>query len=195
MNESTSLILLHQLLFQGMFFAKNISLKRKLRVPIRGFNLEANLSIAFFVFFIAVAIYLSLSGNSAIENSIVPTSMSNLCGVVLMLANLAIGWAALKHLGDSWRVGVIEQQTTALVDSGIYRFSRNPFFVAYLFMFAAYTVLLHSLALLLLSMLGFGMVHSMVTREEKYLQVVHGSAYSKYKQHVPRYLGRPKAQH
>ena len=101
MNESTSLILLHQLLFQGMFFAKNISLQRKLGIPIRGFNLEANLSIAFFVLFIAAAIYLSLSANSAIDDSTVPASLSNLCGIVLMLANLAVGWAALKHLGDS----------------------------------------------------------------------------------------------
>jgi len=192
-NESTSLILLHQLLFQGMFFAKNISLQRKLGIPIRGFNLEANLSIAFFVLFIAAAIYLSLSANSAIDDSTVPASLSNLCGIVLMLANLAVGWAALKHLGDSWRVGVIEQQTTALVDSGIYRYSRNPFFVAYLLMFAAYTVLLQSPALLLLSLLGFGLVHSMVTREEKYLQATHGSAYSQYTQRVPRYLGRPNA--
>ncbi len=30
MNESAALIILHQLLFQGMFFAKNISLQRKL---------------------------------------------------------------------------------------------------------------------------------------------------------------------
>lgn len=193
MNESTALILWHQLLFQGMFFAKNISLQRKLQLPVRGFNREANLSIAFFIFFIALSIYLSMSGSSALDKRFVPTNISNLCAILLMLANLATGWAALKHLGDSWRVGVIEEQTTALVDSGIYRYSRNPFFVAYLLMFAAYCVLLQSLPLLLLSLLGFGMIHTMVTREEQYLQGVHGSAYSQYKQRVPRYVGRPGA--
>ena len=49
MTQDTWLILLHQLLFQGMFFAKNILLERRLGQPIRGFNPEANLSIAFFV--------------------------------------------------------------------------------------------------------------------------------------------------
>lgn len=194
MNESAALIIVHQLLFQGMFFAKNISLKRKLNQPIRGFNLEANLSIAFFVLFIALSIYLALVGNHTLNHEFLPGSIALLCGGLLMLANLAIGWAALKHLGDSWRVGVLEEQTTELVESGIYRISRNPFFVAYLLMFAAYTVLLQDPVLLLLSLLGFAMIHSMVVREEKYLGGVHGAAYNAYKQRVPRYLGLPSSQ-
>ena len=194
MNESAALIILHQLLFQGMFFVKNISLQRKLHQPIRGFNLEANLSIAFFVFFIAVSIYLALTSNHIIDQQLVPTYVAQIGGVLLMLANLAMGLAALKHLGDSWRVGVLEEQTTELVESGIYRISRNPFFVAYLLMFAAYTVLLQSPALLLLSLLGFAMVHSMVRREETYLQSVHGATYNAYRQRVPRYLGLPSSQ-
>ena len=91
-------------------------------------------------------------------------------------------------------MGVLEEQTTELVESGIYRISRNPFFVAYLLMFAAYTVLLQSPALLLLSLLGFAMVHSMVRREETYLQSVHGATYNAYRQRVPRYLGLPSSQ-
>ena len=42
MTHDTWLIVLHQLLFQGMFFAKNILLERRLGQPIRGFNPEAN---------------------------------------------------------------------------------------------------------------------------------------------------------
>jgi protein-S-isoprenylcysteine O-methyltransferase Ste14 len=108
--------------------------------------------------------------------------------LLLMLANLAVGLASLRDLGDSWRVGVIEEQQTQLIESGIYRFTRNPYFVAYLLMFAAYTVLLQSLILLVLSFIGFGMVHAMILKEEKYLAKTHGEAYQQYRQRVPRYF-------
>jgi protein-S-isoprenylcysteine O-methyltransferase Ste14 len=87
-------------------------------------------------------------------------------------------------------VGVIEEQQTALVESGIYRYSRNPYFLAYLLMFAAYTVLLQSALLLGLSAIGFILVHAMVLREEKHLAMLHPQAYREYCQRVPRYLIR-----
>jgi len=115
MREAALVILIHQLLDQGMFFVKNIALRHKLGRPIRGYNPKASWSIVFFI-----------------------------C-LVLLGANLLIGLASLRDLGDSWRVGVIEEQQTTLVESGIYRFSHNPCFVAYLLMFAAYAVLLQNL--------------------------------------------------
>ena len=54
MNEATWIILLHQALFQGLFMAKNISLKIKLGKPIRGNNAEANRAVGFFILFIAL---------------------------------------------------------------------------------------------------------------------------------------------
>lgn len=188
MNDVALLILVHQLLFQGMFFAKNYSLRRKLGKPIRGFNPEANLSIAFFAVFIGLALYLALSRGDPGGTGLIPDNMATLIGLLLMLANLVTGLASLKDLGDSWRVGVIEEQQTRLIESGIYRFSRNPYFLSYLLMFAAYTVLLQSLLLLLLSFIGLGMVHAMVLKEERYLATTHGEAYQQYMARVPRYF-------
>ena len=188
MPDAALLILIHQLLFQGMFFAKNFILKHKLGKPIRGFNLEANLSISFFVLFIGLSIYLAMSGGNPGGLNLIPASIAGLIGLLLMLANLAVGLASLKDLGDSWRVGVIEEQQTRLIESGIYRFTRNPYFVSYLLMFAAYTVLLQSLVLLVLSFIGFGMVHAMILKEEKYLAKTHGEVYQQYRRRVPRYF-------
>jgi protein-S-isoprenylcysteine O-methyltransferase Ste14 len=176
------------LLFQGTFFAKNYRLKHKLGKPIRGFNLEANLSISFFVLFIGLSIYLAMSGGNPGGMNLMPASVALFIGLLLMLANLAVGLASLKDLGDSWRVGVIEEQQTRLIENGIYRFTRNPYFVAYLLMFAAYTILLQNLVLLGLSCIGFGMVHAMVLKEEKYLAKLHGEAYQQYRRRVPRYF-------
>jgi len=187
MTPDTWLILLHQLLFQGMFLAKNILLRHRLGQPIRGFNPEANLSIGFFVIFIGIALWLSLGPDTS-RTTGVDGGVQVIAGL-FMLASLAISAASLKDLGDSWRVGVIEEQETELIETGVYRFSRNPYFLAYFLMFAAYTTLLQSLLLLVLSVIGFGMVHTMIIREERYLVNKHAADYEHYRQKVPRYLG------
>ena len=192
MTHDTWLIVLHQLLFQGMFFAKNILLERRLGQPIRGFNLEANLSIAFFVLFISVALWLSLSPDTHRTTGLV-NGMTQATAGLFMLASLGIAAASLKDLGDSWRVGVIEEQQTELIERGVYRFSRNPYFLAYLLLFAAYTILLQSFFLLVLSVIGFGLVHGMILREERYLAGKHAADYERYRQRVPRYLNLRKA--
>ena len=188
MTSDTWLLLLHQLLFQGMFFTKNIMLRRRLGQPIRGFNPEANLSIAFFVIFIGVTVWLSLGPDSHRATGLAGGAVQAIAGL-FMLASLGIAAASLKDLGDSWRVGVIEEQETELIETGVYRFSRNPYFLAYLLMFAAYTTLLQSLLLLVLSVIGFSMVHTMILREERYLANIHAADYEHYRHRVPRYLG------
>lgn len=186
-NDFVLIIVLHQILFQGMFFAKNLVLRRRLGVAIRGGNREANISIGFFAVFISVSILLaSFDAPASSVKWLVPTTALACC---LLVFNLLVAVISLVGLGDSWRVGVLDDQRTALVDSGVYRYSRNPYFLSYLLMFAAYTVLLQSVSLLLLSLVGFALIHAMVLREEQYLVSVHGSKYRQYQGKVPRYIG------
>ena len=188
MNEATLIILLHQLLFQGMFVGKNLYLRSKLGKPIRGSNREASLAVSFFAVLIAIALYLAWSGGGFGTVRLLPEiAATGLCFLLLAL-NLVIGAASLRDLGDSWRVGGIEEQETELIEGGIYSITRNPSFVAYLLMFAAYTILLQNLLLLALSLIGFGMIRSMILKEEQYLETVHGEAYRDYKRRVRRYL-------
>ena len=188
MNEATLTILLHQLLFQGSFFLKNVTLSRKLGVPIRGSNPEARRAILFFCVFILLSLLLAVGNIQFARLNVLPERAALVMCLLLLALNMAFGLASLSKLGDSWRVGVPEDQTTELVESGIYRLSRNPYFVAYLLMFAAYTVLLQSLVLLILSCAGFCLVHAMILREEAHLEAQHGHAYQDYQRRVARYL-------
>jgi len=188
MNETVIVILVHQLLFQGMFMAKNTLLHQKLGQPVRGKNGEATVAIIFFTLFIAVALILSFNGSGFLRFQVLSRSTALAAGLILLGINLVVSGAALMHLKDSWRVGVIEEQRTELISTGIYRYSRNPYFLAYLLMFAAYTVLLESGLLLGLACIGFWVVHRMILKEEAYLLAVHGEAYRQYKQKVARYL-------
>jgi len=188
MPEIWIVILLHQFLFQGMFVAKNVILRRKIRKKIRGKNTEATLSIIFFSTIIFVAFSISYFELSFGKTQFLNQPLAMVIGLALLALNLVVSGASLVDLGDSWRVGVLEDQKTELVTSGIYRFSRNPYFLSYLLMFAAYTVLLQNLILLGLSMAAVFFVHRMILREEKYLSTEHASAFAQYKSKVPRYL-------
>jgi len=188
MIGTTAIIFAHQLLFQGMFVAKNTLLRIKLQKKIRGNNREANLSIAFFTFFIGAAIVLSIIDDPPGKIGLFSQSTATVAGVILLVANLVVSGLSLLHLRDSWRVGVIEQQKTELVTDGIYRYTRNPYFASYLLLFAAYTVILQNLILLLLSCVGFFLIHSMIIREERYLQSLHGETFTSYRNRTPRYF-------
>ncbi|MBT8368664.1 MAG: isoprenylcysteine carboxylmethyltransferase family protein [Deltaproteobacteria bacterium] len=188
MGSSVLIILIHQIVFQGMFFAKNILLRQRLGIPIRGGNREANLSIGFFVLFILFSVLLGLFDAPIGTVDLMARSTALAIAFALLAVNLLIGAASLIGLGNSWRVGVLEDQQTDLVEGGIYRFSRNPYFLSYLIMFAAYTVLLQNIILLVLSVVGFAMIHAMVLKEEKDLKAVHGEMYRQYQKRVPRYI-------
>ena len=142
----------------------------------------------FFIFFIGVAFAISFFKVPFGEVRFLNNNSAVIIGLVLLAFNLIISAASLINLKDSWRVGVVENQKTELIISGIYRFTRNPYFVSYILMFAAYTVILQNLILFGLSILGFLLVHKMIMKEENYLYSVHANAYLQYKKKVPRYI-------
>ncbi len=182
------ILLIHQVLYQGMFFAKNIHLKKSIGKKIRGHNIEATLSILFFICFIGLALFFAATSRPQGTLPLITPAVSRGMAFFMLLTNLIISGAALLHLKDSWRVGVLEDQKTALVTTGIFAYSRNPYFVSYLLMFFAYALLLGSLILFTLSLLGWLLIHLMILKEEKYLLNVHKDAYRQYTENVPRYL-------
>ncbi len=188
MIETWIVILIHQLIFQGMFITKNILLRQKTGKQIRGKNIEATVSIAFFALFILMALALSFLNLSFGTFQILNHTLALGIGLALLFLNCLIAILSLLHLSDSWRVGVLEDQKTELITNGIYTMTRNPYFVSYFLMFAAYTILLQNVILLGLSLIGFLFVHSMILKEEKFLISTHGNSYLQYKSKVPRYL-------
>ncbi len=188
MIETGFIILIHQLIFQGMFTAKNIYLRRNTRKQIHGKNKEAVNFIFFSALFIGVAFASAFLEQPLGKVQLLSSFFSMTLGILLLSLNLIISIASLISLRDSWRVGILEDQKTELIVTGIYRFTRNPYFLSYLLMFAAYTILLQNLVLLGLSIAGFFLIHKMIRKEEEYLYSVHGDAYIRYKRDAPRYI-------
>ncbi len=188
MNTLFYILLTHQILFQGMFISKNIILRKQTDKQIRGKNREAILATMFFIIFIILSFIFSSQNEAFGKIASQHDYIFTVVGIMILILNFIVSAAALIHLRDSWRVGVLENQKTDLVTTGIYKYSRNPYFVSYLLMFIAYATLLQNLVLLGFAIIGFGFVHSMIMKEETYLTTEHGNNYLQYKKDTPRYL-------
>jgi len=78
-----------------------------------------------------------------------------------------------------------------LVAAGLYRFVRNPMYVAGILALAGWALWSPSLPLILAPLLFFAATHTFVTLyEEPTLRVKFGAAYEQYLRRVPRWIPR-----
>ena len=90
-------------------------------------------------------------------------------------------------LGDSFRIGSPKERTHLTVD-GLFRFSRNPMYLAvYATLLASVLYTLNPL-LLVLGIFVVVVHHKIVLAEEQHLRTVFGDQYAEYYSHVRRYL-------
>ncbi len=92
----------------------------------------------------------------------------------------------ISRLGGSLRVGLPEEQT-ALVTTGVYRFSRNPVYVGMYVMLAVSLIYAFSWLNLAAALTAFVLHHRIVLSEEKFLAAKF-SDYEAYRAGVRRYL-------
>lgn len=91
---------------------------------------------------------------------------------------------------DSWRAGIPDKDKTALVTTGIYRYSRNPAFLGFDLMYIGVLLLYCNPLSAVFSLFAMVMLHLQILQEEAYLSAVFGEAYRDYQKHVFRYFGK-----
>lgn len=109
-------------------------------------------------------------------------------GVALLLISLVWTIAAQLQMGDSWRIGIDEQEATGLVRSGIFGYSRNPIFLGMIVSLFGFFLALPNAFTMLFMVLGWALIQIQVRLEEEWLRRTHGRAYSDYEQNVRRWL-------
>ena len=109
-------------------------------------------------------------------------------GAMLLVAGLVLLVRAQLDLGASWRIGVDESARPGLITSGLYRFCRNPIFLALLLVWTGYTLLLPTTLSLCLLIGGFIGIRQQVLLEEAYLTRTYSGAYRDYARHVGRFV-------
>lgn len=118
-----------------------------------------------------------------------PTS-ARFTGFCLGLLGNLIFLLAVLQMKDSWRAGIPNQDKTKLVTTGIYRFSRNPAFLGFDFMYLGVMLMYFNGLTVLFTIYAVVMLHLQILQEEKYLSTTFGEEYQAYQKQVLRYLGR-----
>jgi protein-S-isoprenylcysteine O-methyltransferase Ste14 len=117
------------------------------------------------------------------------TTSVHALGIVLFAVGLAGTLAAQIAMGESWRIGVDEAETTELVTDGPFALVRNPIFAAMLPASAGLVLMVPSVvALAGLAALFVALQLQVRVVEEPYLLRAHGTGYAGYAARVGRFV-------
>ena len=189
MIEKTFLILI--LVFFILAFAiRNIRTYLSTKKSIKGKSLKLTMSILIstLIYILILLRLIVLEPQWIIEIDLSEYSQLKIIGLIFIAVGFILGILALIAMKNSWRVGIKHNQKTDLVTNGVYRISRNPYFLSYNILIFGYILLLTSILLIILYLILIVVFHKIILDEEKYLETVHQKKYLDYKKKVNRYL-------
>jgi protein-S-isoprenylcysteine O-methyltransferase Ste14 len=123
-----------------------------------------------------------------LDLQLINTAFTKLLGMIISLLAFWLLFQGLKNLGDSWQFGIDEQQVGVLVTDGIYRYSRNPIYLFFIFWFLGTFLINGIVVFLCFALFTTGNLHLQIQKEERFLRKVHGLAFVEYCKRTPRYL-------
>lgn len=139
--------------------------------------------IAIFIYALVPQFYAYLAPITWLENSILIS-----IGLILLFAALVWTVLAQIQMGNSLRIGIDEQNKTALVQTGIFGISRNPIFLGLLTALIGLFLVTPNVLTLLVLGVSAALIGVQVRLEEEFLTRVHGDAYRAYCQKVRRWF-------
>jgi protein-S-isoprenylcysteine O-methyltransferase Ste14 len=115
--------------------------------------------------------------------------VSRIFGVLLIVFGLGLVLTAKAKMQKAETNIEPWKPTTAIIADGIYSLSRNPVYVAMVFIYLGLTLIFNSLWFLPFLILVLFAIHfGVILREEKYLEKKFGAQYSDYKREVRRWI-------
>ncbi|AIY89684.1 methyltransferase family protein [Geoglobus acetivorans] len=158
----------------------------------KGETLPTNLSIAVWASYIlhfVLILWASLEGLWTVP---INAAAALAGGFVVTATGFTVLLLGVREFRSFKRVSGLD--TSRLVTTGIYRYSRNPQNLGMFLIFLGVSLAGRSLlALLLTAAFAIGFHKYVVELEEPYLERVFGEEYRRYKERTPRYFGPPKA--
>jgi protein-S-isoprenylcysteine O-methyltransferase Ste14 len=110
-------------------------------------------------------------------------------GGALAIAGLALGLFSIREFKQAGTSVVPGEPSTALIERGPYKFTRNPIYIGMTVLYFGLAVMLTSAwMLLLLIPVLIILQRGVVEREEAYLAAKFGEAYRQFQTRVPRWL-------
>jgi protein-S-isoprenylcysteine O-methyltransferase Ste14 len=119
-----------------------------------------------------------------------PYELRIAAGAILLVAGLCLIVAAATLFNTAKTNIQTGKPTTAIVTSGVYRYTRNPIYLGMALIYTALSLFADSLIGLAGLPVALVIVHyGVIAREERYLEVKFGQPYRDYKQQVGRWGG------
>jgi protein-S-isoprenylcysteine O-methyltransferase Ste14 len=115
-------------------------------------------------------------------------SWIRLVGIILLIASLLWTILAQAQMGESWRIGIDSAHKTKLIQTGVFRVSRNPIFLGIMVTLLGLFLVIPNAVTLLVLVLGIFLINVQVRLEEEYLKITHGDEYAGYIQQVRRWI-------
>jgi len=109
-------------------------------------------------------------------------------GAFIMLLSIFILVTTLIHFKWSLRFGLDYQNAGELITSGIFSYSRNPFFLSIDIYFVSLAIINPSLFFISMAFLTLISIHLFILKEENFLEKKYGREYIEYSNNVRRYL-------
>ena len=118
-----------------------------------------------------------------------PVDLVRSIGAVLILASSALVVAAVREFRRAGTSENPSEPTTAIVQSGPYRYSRNPMYVALTILAAGIALVANNLWVGVMLVPALVVMHwGVIFREERYLAAKFGAEYSNYRRKVRRWF-------
>ena len=117
------------------------------------------------------------------------TGALHVIGIVLAALGGTAVFLAQLGMGASWRIGVSDEERTALVTTGWFSIVRNPIYSAMIVGWTGFAVLVPTwLAFAAIVVIASGLELQVRAVEEPYLVRTHGDEYRGYASRVGRFL-------
>lgn len=118
-----------------------------------------------------------------------PQGVSRALGWPLVAGGVLLGLSGFREMRRAGTNVDPREPTTAIVDRGPYRFTRNPLYVAMTLVYAGLAARANALpAVVLLAAVLHVVHHYVIKREERYLEGKFGDEYLRYKGRVRRWI-------
>ncbi len=111
-----------------------------------------------------------------------------LTGLILLLVSLMWTVVAQAQMGNSWRIGIDTEHRTELVQTGVFRLSRNPIFAGMMVTLLGLFLVIPNVGTLITLLVGIILIEIQVRLEEEHLTSAHGDTYIEYRRNVRRWI-------
>ncbi len=119
---------------------------------------------------------------------LIQSNSLKISGAAFIIFSLILLSITMFHFKSSLRFGLDKNNAGRLITTGIFSFSRNPFFLSIELYFLGVLFILPNLFFLVFTILAILSIHIFILIEEKFLQKVYREEYQKYTEKVRRYF-------